>query len=201
MNARLVVVAALAFGLAGCGHPYNHPPYYAPPPQQYGVAAICTTTHPPFMRVDDTSCPIGDGDVPGYPFRWVYDTTLDQGSFDYPMIGYPVPSYYYAGRPRGYSTFQIQRGLPPRQTTIINNKTVVVNNGIGRAARTAAPAAGPTSSARQSIAPAPSSAVQRGGFGAPSATRTASAARPFGTFSAGARTSGGSFSSSRKAGK
>jgi hypothetical protein len=191
MPTRVVVAAALAFGLAGCGTTPHHPPYIAPPPQQYGVAAICTTVAPPHLRVDDTSCPIGDGDVPGYPFRWVYDTTLDQGAFDYPMVGYPVPVYYNVGRPYGYSTLQIQRGLPPRQTTIINNKTVVVNT--GRAATTAPTVAAPAKTA--------SPTVQRGGFGAPSASPKASATRPFGTFSAGARTSGGSFTSSRKAGK
>lgn len=190
-----LLAAALILGLAGCA---DHPHYIAPPPQQYGVAAICTTSAAPHLRVDDSSCPIGDGDVPGYPFHWVYNSTLDNGEFDYPMVGYPVPVYYGVGRPYGYSTLQIQRGLPPRQTTIINNKTVVVNNGIGRAGRTPAPAVSPGAAP---AAPAASPSIKRGGFGAPSATRTTSAPRPFGTYSSGARSSGGSFSSSRKAGK
>ncbi|MCW2902272.1 MAG: hypothetical protein JWO67_4537 [Streptosporangiaceae bacterium] len=190
------LAAGLVLGLAGCS---DHAHYVAPPPQQYSVAAICTTATAPHLRVDDSSCPIGDGDVPGYPFHWVYNSTLDNGDFDYPMVGYPVPVYYGVGRPYGYSTLQIQRGLPPRQTTIINNKTVVINGGIGRAARTAAPATSPVGDTKP--APAASPSIQRGGFGAPSAPRAASTPRPFGTYSSGARSSGGSFSSSSKGGK
>jgi len=197
-----LIATALILGLAGCAD-HNH--YVAAPPPQYGVAAICTTSAAPHLRVDDTSCPIGDGDVPGYPFHWVYNSTLDNGAFDYPMVGYPVPVYYGVGRPYGYSTLQIQRGLPPRQTTIINNKTVVVNNGIGRAATTAVPATSPAGNAKPaapaSAAPAASPSVKRGGFGAPSAPKTTSTPRPLGTYSSGARSSGGSFSSSGKAGK
>lgn len=194
-----LIAAALILGLAGCA---DHDHYVAAPPPQYRVAAVCTTSAAPHLRVDDSSCPIGDGDVPGYPFRWVYNSTLDNGQFDYPMVGYPVPVYYGVGRPYGYSTLQIQRGLPPRQTTIINNKTVVVNNGIGRAATTATPAASPAGNASPAApAVAASPSIQRGGFGAPSSTRATSTPRPLGTYSSGARSSGGSFSSSRKAGK
>lgn len=184
------LVTVLAVSTVGCGS--DQP--------DYDVATMCTTVSEPHIRLDPDQCPIGDGDVNGWPARWMYSDHVDHDQFVYVPVGQTVPVYYTAGRPPGVSTLRIYRDLPVTGTGLAPRRRLATAPS-RQAAEAATPAAVPMPA---KPAPVRNPDVKRGGFGAPSAPRATSSPRPFGTYSSGARSSGGSFSggsSSSKGGK
>jgi hypothetical protein len=89
---------------------------------QFRGAAVCTSVVPdPFgnyIRVDDSLCPIGDGDVPGWPYRWNYAVYPHRwyggyDDIDYVYVGQPIQrTVFVVGRPAGWRALDVDRGLP-----------------------------------------------------------------------------------------
>ena len=169
------------------------------PHNDYDVAAVCTTTDRithQVMRVEDNRCSPDGGDAFGSPYRWFYSNHYDDGAFDYPYVGSPVPRYYAAGRPRGINARRIDRGFPSH-TTIINNYGG--SPAMGRAPRNSGTSSDSSSTTSSSSATprTSSSTVTRGGFGAPSAGSSYKPPAPRTVGGSSARSSGGSFSGSK----
>lgn len=151
------LVPALVLGavaLVGCSSP-------APAPVTYDSNAYAATVcidRGNWFRVPDNYCPIGDGDVPGHPFMWVYDEyDARDVDVDVVYVGYPVErTRYITVRPSRVPTANLDRGRFPERV---------------------APGATASTSVRVPSMPverkAPSSStVRRGGLGVPSARAT-----------------------------
>jgi hypothetical protein len=159
--------------------------------------AVCGTTTMPVIRVDPSFCPIGDGDVPGYGFKWYYEeyphNLLTSDDVDYPLIQQPINTTVFVGqRPArwGSSSLTVYRDVPLTCGCSVPPGQPPVTH--ARLSRTQTSTLDRTDSKR-TIPAASSSPIQRGGFGSGAARSTtpgAPARRPMGT--------GTSTSSSRK---
>lgn len=105
---RLVIALAAIAALSACG---NSPTYGSVEEAVY-AGALCTDRAG--IRVPDDYCPIGDGDVDGYPYEWRYQTYRhDQPDIDIVYVGYQVAPSWTKQRPPKVRTLNIDRGSFP----------------------------------------------------------------------------------------
>lgn len=164
---RLAIASAAIAALSACGTP----PTYASVEDAVYAGALCTDRAG--IRVPDDYCPIGDGDVDGYPYEWRYQTYRhDQPDIDVVYVGYQVAPSWTKQRPN-VRTLNIDRGSfplePPKGSRAISAKAETapkraqsarggLGSTAGRSAAAASAAPGPPPKgavARKSLAPPP----------------------------------------------
>jgi hypothetical protein len=180
---RIAFPLAAIAALSACGTQ----PTYATVEDAVYAGALCTDRSG--IRVPDDYCPIGDGDVDGYPYQWRYQSYRSTDhDLDIVYVGYPVTNTWSTQRPTNVSTLRIDRGSfpadPPKgsratfarvetapartkqQTTTTSSDRGGLGSTTGRNAATAAGATpGPAPKgaiARKSLAPPPKAARPMG---------------------------------------
>lgn len=175
---RLAIALAAMAALSACG---NSPTYASVEDAVY-AGALCTDRGG--IRVPDDYCPIGDGDVDGYPYQWRYQSyRASQPDIDVVYVGYPVAPSWSTQRPINVTTLNIDRGSfpadPPKNSRATSAK---VETAPKRAARNSSSRGGLGSTAGRSAASAAATPVPAS-KGAPARKTLApppAAARPFG---------------------
>lgn len=166
---RLAAATVAAAALSACGGPT-----FATVEDAAYAGALCTDRGG--IRVPDDYCPIGDGDVGGYPYQWRYQTyRSNQPDLDIVYVGYPVATTWTVQRPINVTTLHIDRGsfpadppagsratsarvatAPQRAAQSTSSARGGLGSTAGRDAAAAAPAAPTTATpARKSLAPPP----------------------------------------------
>lgn len=186
----------LAFGLAllsGCG---------AQPDSGFRGIAVCGTDTVPVIRVDPDLCPIGDGDVPGYGFKWYYEEYPHHpfgiaDDIDYPLVNQPINTVVFVrSRPVGWgsSALTVYRDVPLTCGCTVAPGAPPVTH--ARLSRTQVSTL--TKDDARRVAPAPPTRdIQRGGFGvSPNNRPTSGPGGKAGTAPAGKRPAGTSTSNS-----
>lgn len=102
----------ITFILTACGARQPVVVQTAAGPVRYDTVGICQEIGTG-IRVDDDLCPIGDGDVSGYPYRWVYADFNSSPQVPVYYVGQPIPlTVYHVGlRDPAISSLRINRGV------------------------------------------------------------------------------------------
>lgn len=125
------------------------------------AGALCTDRVG--VRVPDDYCPIGDGEVAGYPYQWRYQTyRSNQPDIDVVYVGYPVAGTWSPQRPINVTTLHIDRGSFPADPPAGSRSTSArVETAPKRAAQSTSSARGGLGSTagRDAATPAPPAKV------------------------------------------